>query len=379
MSKEQKTISGQERTKKGIIAGILGLITNILLFVAKFAIGLFSGSVSIMADAINSLSDTASSILTLVGFKIAAKPADQEHPFGHERFEYISGLFVSIIITYVGFQFLDASIRKIFRPEHLVLTPIVFLVLIFSILLKLLQGRMYTRFSKTIQSEALKATAKDSYNDVFTTLAVSVSAGIERFTGWRIDGYVGFVLAGYIIFSGIMMLRDFVYELLGSRPTAEEIKTMEKQLSSYKSILGFHDLLVHNYGPNKKFASVHIEVDDSLNLNEAHKIIDIIEKDFKKTLDVDLVCHLDPVAIHNEQYRKILKQLRQIIKELGEELRLHDLRIIRKGKELQFDIVVPQNFKLPDDVLEEKIRQAIEKKVGSFELDITFDHNYLLY
>ena len=379
MSKEQKTISGQERTKKGIIAGILGLITNILLFVAKFAIGLFSGSVSIMADAINSLSDTASSILTLVGFKIAAKPADQEHPFGHERFEYISGLFVSIIITYVGFQFLDASIRKIFRPEHLVLTPIVFLVLIFSILLKLLQGRMYTRFSKTIQSEALKATAKDSYNAVFTTLAVLVSAGIERFTGWRIDGYVGFVLAGYIIFSGIMMLRDFVYELLGSRPTAEEIKTMEKQLSSYKSILGFHDLLVHNYGPNKKFASVHIEVDDSLNLNEAHKIIDIIEKDFKKTLDVDLVCHLDPVAIHNEQYRKILKQLRQIIKELGEELRLHDLRIIRKGKELQFDIVVPQNFKLPDDVLEEKIRQAIEKKVGSFELDITFDHNYLLY
>ena len=379
MSKEQKTISGQERTKKGIIAGILGLISNMLLFVAKFMIGLFSGSVSIMADAINSLSDTASSILTLVGFKIAAKPADQEHPFGHERFEYISGLFVSIIITYVGFQFLDASIRKIFRPEHLVLTPIVFLVLIFSILLKLLQGRMYTRFSKTIQSEALKATAKDSYNDVFTTLAVLVSAGIERFTGWRIDGYVGFVLAGYIIFSGIMMLRDFVYELLGRRPTAEEIKTMEKQLSSYKSILGFHDLLVHNYGPNKKFASVHIEVDDSLNLNEAHKIIDIIEKDFKKTLNVDLVCHLDPVAIHNEQYRKILKQLRQIIKELGEELRLHDLRIIRKGKELQFDIVVPQNFKLPDDVLEEKIRQAIEKKVGSFELDITFDHNYLLY
>lgn len=379
MSKEQKTISGQERTKKGMIAGILGLISNMLLFVAKFMIGIFSGSVSIMADAINSLSDTASSILTLVGFKIAAKPADQEHPFGHERFEYISGLFVSIIITYVGFQFLDASIRKIFKPEHLVLTPIVFLVLIFSILLKLLQGRMYTRFSKTIQSEALKATAKDSYNDVFTTLAVLVSASIERFTGWRIDGYVGFILAGYIIFSGIIMLRDFVYELLGSRPTVAEITAMEKQLRSYETILGFHDLLVHNYGPNKKFASVHIEVDESLNLNQAHKIIDIIEKDFKKTLDVDLVCHLDPVAIHNEQYRKILKQLRKIIKEIGGELRLHDLRVIRKGKELQFDIVVPQNFKLTDEVLEEKICHAIEKTIGSFELDITFDHNYLLY
>lgn len=378
MTKEQKIISGSQRAEKGILAGILGLISNIILFLSKFMIGLFSGSVSIMADAINSLSDTASSILTLIGFEIAAKPADQEHPFGHERFEYISGLFVSIIITYVGFQFLEASIRKIYQPERLVLTPIVFLVLIFSIGLKCFQGRMYLKFAKMIDSQTLKATAKDSYNDVFTTLVVLLSAGIEKLWGFRIDGYVGLILAGYILFSGIFMLRDFVYELLGSRPTKEEITVMEKQLLSYGTILGFHDLLVHNYGSNKKFASVHIEIDDSLSLNQAHKILDIIEKDFKKTLDVALVCHLDPVPVNNEKYREILKQLKQIIKEIGEELRLHDFRVIRNGKELQFDVVVPEGYKLADEILEQKIRSAIQQRIGVHQLDITFDHNYLL-
>ncbi len=235
-----------------------------------------------MADAINSLSDTASSILTLVGFKIAAKPADPEHPYGHERFEYISGLFVSIIITYVGFQFLETSIGKIIHPESLTLSPIIFIVLLFSIILKFVQGRMYVTIAQSIDSETLRATAKDSYNDVYTTLAVLLSAGIEWLMGWRIDGYVGFALAGYILLSGIMMLRDFVYELLGSRPTKEEILAMEKLLLSYENILGFHDLLVHNYGPSKKFASVHIEVDDSLDLNQAHKIMDIIKKTLKR-------------------------------------------------------------------------------------------------
>nr|WP_238929121.1 cation diffusion facilitator family transporter [Enterococcus durans] len=355
------------------------MLSNLILFISKLTIGLFSGSVSIMADAINSLSDTTSSILTLVGFKIAAKPADPEHPYGHERFEYISGLFVSIIITYVGFQFLETSIGKIIHPESLTLSPIIFIVLLFSIILKFVQGRMYVTIAQSIDSETLRATAKDSYNDVYTTLAVLLSAGIEWLMGWRIDGYVGFALAGYILLSGIMMLRDFVYELLGSRPTKEEILAMEKLLLSYENILGFHDLLVHNYGPSKKFASVHIEVDDSLDLNQAHKIIDIIEKDFKKTLDVELVCHLDPVPVNNENYREILKVLKKIIKETGEGLKLHDLRMIRNGKELQFDVVVPEKFNFSDEELERVLRVQIEERIGNYDLDITFDHNYLLY
>ena len=376
---KKKKITSVERTKKGVLAGVLGLLSNLILFISKLTIGLFSGSVSIMADAINSLSDTASSILTLVGFKIAAKPADPEHPYGHERFEYISGLFVSIIITYVGFQFLETSIGKIIHPESLTLSPIIFIVLLFSIILKFVQGRMYVTIAQSIDSETLRATAKDSYNDVYTTLAVLLSAGIEWLMGWRIDGYVGFALAGYILLSGIMMLRDFVYELLGSRPTKEEILAMEKLLLSYENILGFHDLLVHNYGPSKKFASVHIEVDDSLDLNQAHKIMDIIEKDFKKTLDVELVCHLDPVPVNNEKYREILKVLKKIIKETGEGLKLHDLRMIRNGKELQFDVVVPEKFNFSDEELERVLRVQIEERIGNYDLDITFDHNYLLY
>lgn len=376
---KKKKITSAERTKKGILAGVLGLLSNLILFISKLTIGLFSGSVSIMADAINSLSDTASSILTLVGFKIAAKPADPEHPYGHERFEYISGLFVSIIITYVGFQFLETSIGKIIHPESLTLSPIIFIVLLFSIILKFVQGRMYVTIAQSIDSETLRATAKDSYNDVYTTLAVLLSAGIEWLMGWRIDGYVGFALAGYILLSGIMMLRDFVYELLGSRPTKEKILAMEKLLLSYENILGFHDLLVHNYGPSKKFASVHIEVDDSLDLNQAHKIMDIIEKDFKKTLDVELVCHLDPVPVNNENYREILKVLKKIIKETGEGLKLHDLRMIRNGKELQFDVVVPEKFNFSDEELERVLRVQIEERIGNYDLDITFDHNYLLY
>lgn len=238
---------------------------------------------------------------------------------------------------------------------------------------------MYITIAQSIDSETLRATAKDSYNDVYTTLAVLLSAGIEWLMGWRIDGYVGFALAGYILLSGIMMLRDFVYELLGSRPTKEEILAMEKLLLSYENILGFHDLLVHNYGPSKKFASVHIEVDDSLDLNQAHKIMDIIEKDFKKTLDVELVCHLDPVPVNNENYREILKVLKKIIKETGEGLKLHDLRMIRNGKELQFDVVVPEKFNFSDEELERVLRVQIEERIGNYDLDITFDHNYLLY
>lgn len=379
MTKEQKQLTAQQRTKKGILAGILGLGSNIILFVSKFIIGLFSGSVSIMADAINSLSDTASSVLTLVGFKIAAKPADQEHPYGHERFEYISGLFVSIIITYVGFQFLESSIEKIVRPENVALSPIVFLVLIVSILLKFGQGKMYQTIAHSIDSETLRATAKDSYNDVFTTLAVLVSAGVEWLTGWRIDGYIGFALAAYILYSGVMMLRDFVYELLGSRPTQKEITEMEQHLNSCDDILGYHDLLVHTYGPSKRFASVHIEVDESLDLNQAHKIIDSIEKDFKKSLSVDLVCHLDPVPVNNEKYREILRKLKGIIQSAGEGLNLHDLRIIRQGKVLQFDVVVPEKFRLSDEEIERLIRIQVEQRIGVYQLEITFDHNYLLY
>ncbi|MEG2602569.1 MAG: cation diffusion facilitator family transporter, partial [Carnobacterium sp.] len=193
---------GNKRTSVGILAGILGLISNLLLFLAKFFIGSLSGSVSIMADAMNNLSDTASSVITLAGFKIAGKPADEGHPYGHERFEYISGFVISVLVTYVGFRFLDSSFLKILHPSSISLSPIVYIVLGLSILMKFWQAHMYRSLGKDIQSDTLKATAQDSINDVYTTIAVLLSAIIEWFSGWRIDGYIGFLIALYIIYSG---------------------------------------------------------------------------------------------------------------------------------------------------------------------------------
>jgi cation diffusion facilitator family transporter len=212
LKKIEKENKETQRTKVGQLAGVLGLLSNLVLFIGKFLIGFAAGSVSIMADAMNSLSDTISSVLTLIGFKVAAKPADSEHPYGHERFEYISGLLISLIIALVGFQFLKSSFEKILNPEPIKLSLALFIVLIASIVIKVLQGRMYLTLSKKIDSQTLKATSKDSLNDVYTTLAVLVSALFEWVTNLRIDGYVGFLLALYILYSGYTMVKDFINE-----------------------------------------------------------------------------------------------------------------------------------------------------------------------
>lgn len=333
----------EQRTKVGQIAGVVGLVSNIVLFLGKFSIGFIANSVSIMADAINSLSDMISSILTLVGFKVAAKPADKEHPYGHERFEYISGLAVSFIIMLVGVQFLQSSFNKILDPESITFSVLIFIVLLASIIIKIWQGKMYGKLAKKIDSQTLQASGKDSLNDVFITITVLLSALVEYISGWHIDGFVGFVLALYIIYTGIKMIKDFIDELLGSRPLDYEIQIMEARLANYPSILGYHDLLVHNYGPQSKFASVHIEVDASWDLTDAHQVIDMIEKDFKENLEVELVCHLDPVAIHDDQYLKINQELNNILADLNQGLKMHDLRI-KNHNVLQFDLVIPEGI-----------------------------------
>lgn len=372
----KRYVKKRQRTKIGELAGILGLISNLLLFIGKFLIGFTAGSVSIMADAMNSLSDFVASILTLIGFRVGAKPADSDHPFGHERFEYISGLVISLIITFVGFQFLTSSVSKMIQPEPVRISKYLFIVLVLSVLIKIWQGRMYLKLAKNIDSETLKASSKDSFNDVYTTLAVLFSALFEWYTGVLIDGYVGFLLALYIIYSGFSMVQDFVRELLGSRPNQEEIQEMEARLSSYSNILSYHDLLVHNYGPRKRFASVHIEVDSSWTLMQAHQVIDTIEKDFQEQLGVDLVCHLDPVAIQDIHYLTIANTMNSIIFHIDQGLRIHDFRVI--DKTLQFDLVIPEAFSLSEKELRRSIQRAVLDNLGEYKLDITFDHNYLL-
>lgn len=372
---------GNKRTSVGILAGILGLLSNLVLFIAKFFIGSLSGSVSIMADAMNNLSDTASSIITLAGFKIAGKPADEDHPYGHERFEYISGFVISILVTYVGVRFLDSSFVKILKPSSVLLSPIIYIVLILSILMKFWQSFMYRRLGREIDSDTLKATAQDSINDVYTTIAVLISAVIEWFSGWRIDGYIGFLIALYIIYSGIKMILGFINDLMGVRPPDTEVQAIRQHLDNYPDIIGYHDLLIHSYGPNSIFASVHIEVNQDWSLPHAHEVIDAIEYDVKENLGVDLVCHLDPYPLDDPDFKRVAPELKKILKNIDPHLRFHDLRVDKTTtpETIYFDLVVPAELKkVSNSELQDQISQRFITENSPAKLTITFDRTYLL-
>lgn len=381
IDKITKRSKANKRTGVGILAGLLGLFSNLALFIAKFFIGSLSGSVSIMADAINNLSDTASSIITLAGFKIAGKPADEGHPYGHERFEYISGFVISILVTYVGVRFLDSSFVKIIHPSSVLLSPIVYIVLVLSILLKFWQGFMYRKLSREIDSDTLKATAQDSINDVYTTIAVLISAIIEWLSGWRIDGYIGFLIALYIIYSGIKMLLGFINDLMGVRPPEAEVLAIRKHLDNYPNIIGYHDLLIHSYGPNSVFASVHIEVNQDWSLSHAHEVIDAIEYEVKEDVGVDLVCHLDPYPINDPDFKRIAPELKKTLKDIHPHLRFHDLRVDKTTtpETIYFDLVVPEELKKTENShLQDIISQHFIAQNEPAKLNITFDRTYLL-
>lgn len=372
--------NGDLRIRLSLLAGKAGLLSNLLLFLTKLLIGIFSGSVSIMADAMNNLSDTASSILTLIGAHIAGKPADKEHPYGHQRFEYISGLIISMVILFVGAQFMQTSFQRILDPEAIRMTLPMVILLILSILLKLGQGYFYLKTSDHIHSKMLSASARDSFNDVYTTIAVLLSALIEKTTGWQIDGYMGMLIALYIIVNGISLINDFVNVLLGASPKEEEIDDIIAYLDSQVGIIGYHDLLLHKYGPDKKFGTIHIEVDDSWDLNRAHAVIDRIEKDFEAKFAIDLVCHLDPVAIHSEEQNHIYKIIKKILKSYNLNLKFHDFRIEREEDRpvILFDLVVPNEAVLTNQELLTQIQQDIQAHIGAYEVLITFDRVYLL-
>ncbi|MGF2942772.1 cation diffusion facilitator family transporter [Enterococcus xiangfangensis] len=381
ITKITKRWKANKRTSVGILGGILGLISNLILFLAKFLIGSFSGSVSIMADAMNNLSDTASSFITLAGFKIAGKPADEGHPYGHERFEYISGFVISILVTYVGIRFLDSSFIKILHPSSVLLSPIIYIVLVLSILIKFWQSHMYLKLSQEIDSDTLKATAQDSLNDVYTTVAVLLSAIIEWFSGWRIDGYIGFLIALYIIYSGIRMIMSFISDLMGGRPPEAEVLAIRKHLDNYPDIIGYHDLLIHSYGPNSIFASVHIEVDQDWSLHHAHEVIDAIEYEVKENLGVDLVCHLDPYPLDDPDFKRIAPELKKILKEIHQQLRFHDLRVDKETtpETIYFDLVVPAELKkVTNSQLQDQISTRFITQNTPAKLMITFDRTYLL-
>lgn len=359
----QNTSDPEVRFRYGIAAGVFGIVSNTVLCVFKILVGILSGSVAIVADAVNNLSDAASSIVTVFGFKLSNRPADREHPYGHERYEYIAAFIIAFAVVLIGALLLKQSIEKIITPEGITVSVYTYVVLAVAIVLKIVQGLLYRDFGKSINSEALRASAADSRNDVFTTIAVLISTIVIDTTGVNIDGYAGLVVSIVIIVFSLKLLKDTVNPLLGTVPDKALVGKIAEKLSSYEIVLGFHDLMIHSYGPAITYASVHVEVDAKENVIEMHDAVDNIERDFMNDMNVHLVIHMDPVTIGDPETDNLKSEITGIIKNLNGDLTLHDFRLVKgpTHTNVLFDVVIPYDCKttLGD------IKRALQENVKS--------------
>ena len=335
--------STEVRTRYGMLASVVGIFCNVLLFSVKLAIGLILSSLAVTADAFNNLSDAASSIISFVGVKMAGKPADAEHPFGHGRIEYIAALIVSFLVIEVGFTFFKSSISKIMHPEEITFDPVPFIILILSILVKLWMAFFNNKLGKRIDSKVMLATAADSLGDVITTSATVISIVICHFTSINVDAIAGLIVSGIVIWSGVSIAKDTLEPLIGQRVPSELYQKITDMVESYEGIVGAHDLIVHNYGPNRSMATIHAEVPNDVSIEASHEIIDRIERDAKKELNILLVIHMDPVEMRDEEVLELRDKTSHIVHALDPELHFHDLKE-NEQKNLIFDLVVPDSY-----------------------------------
>lgn len=367
------------------LAGIIGILTNTLLFVIKLSVGLLSGSVAIMADAFNNLSDAASSIITIVGFKMANKPADAEHPFGHGRIEYITAMIVSFMVMLVGLQFVKTSFERIINPSPVAFEIIPFILLLVSIFFKVWLSKFNKTIGFKINSSALKATATDAMGDVFTSTTVVISFLLSKFTSLPLDGYIGIIVALAIVYSGYSLIKETLSPLLGEPPDPALVNSITEMVMSYDNITGFHDLIIHNYGPGRIMASIHAEIPSNIDIMEIHHIIDTAEREISKQLNIYLVIHMDPICVDTPEIIEARKLLESVIKKYPEIKSFHDFRVVGNddNKNLIFDLVVdPESLK--DTSYSEIISNNIEKDIKSklpncncvITLDLALDHNH---
>ncbi len=370
--------NGKVREGYGKLSGVVGIACNVLLSAAKFAAGVIFNSISVMADAANNLSDAMSSVVTLIGFKMSGKPADKEHPYGHERIEYIAGLIVSFLILFIGVELIKTSVAKVITPGESRAGAITFGVLVLSILVKLWMFAFNRRIGIRINSTVIRATAQDSLNDVIATSAVLLSAVITYFSGFNLDGYTGVIVAVYIIFAGINLIKDTVDPLLGTAPSAELTESIQEKVLSYEGVEGIHDLIIHNYGPKKCFASVHVEVSARQDILISHDIADNIERDFKQDMGIELVVHLDPLIKDDETINAAREMLKEILHGIDANITHHDFRMVKgtTHSNLIFDISVPMDFPVSDSELTDMIVSAVHAKERTYECVITIDKNY---
>lgn len=367
------------RNDYGVLVGVFGIVTNLIVCIVKIIVGILSTSLSILADGINNLSDAGASIVTLIGFKIASKPADEDHPFGHQRMEYLSGLLVSILILMIGGTLLIDSVKQLINPTVMAISKVTFIVLIFSIVVKLIQMLFYRSLGKDINSTTLIATGVDSLNDCITTTAVIIGLLVFHLTGFtRIDGIIGLFVASFIIVSGVKLLKETINPLLGVMPEKSEIDAIANKIKSYDGVLGIHDLIIHNYGPSKTFVSVHVEVDRDVDVMISHDMIDNIEMDFKKNDNINLIIHMDPVDIHDEETQRLKQLVEKLLKQYDERLSFHDFRIVKgvTHTNVVFDIVMPIKYEMTPNELRNDVIKLIKAEDSFLNPVITIDHFY---
>lgn len=360
----QNTGDPKVRERYGVLGGAVGMVCNVLLFAVKLVLGMLSNSIAVTADAFNNLSDVGSSLVTLVGFKIAAKPADKDHPYGHGRIEYLSGLIIALLILLVGVEIAKSSISKIFQPEPVTFSIIVVVGLVLSIGVKLWMGFFNKNLGKQIGSTAMAATSVDSLSDVCSTTVTLISVIAARFTTLPIDGVMGTLVAALILYAGYGVAKDTLSPLLGKKPDPELVKQIESRILAYDGILGIHDLIVHDYGPSRRFASVHAEMSVHSDIILSHDIIDRAEREIAKEMNIEISVHLDPIETDCTKTNEMRALTARLVQEIDPACTIHDFRMVHGGAQtnLIFDIKVPVENKCTEG----EIKAAIAKKISDY-------------
>lgn len=372
--------SAKVRTAYGLLTSVVGIICNLILFGIKLVIGTLLNSIAVTADAFNNLSDATSSIIGFVGTKLANRPADKEHPFGHGRYEYVAALIVAFLVLEVGLSCLKSSFSKILHPEPIEVQFYLVIILVISILIKVWLGLFNRKLGKRINSSIMKATSADAFGDVGITSATVVSVLLVKLAGLNIDGYIGLVVSIFVLLSGVNILKETIQPLLGLAISIEDYERISRFVEKYDLIVGSHDLILHNYGPSALMATIHAEVPDTTAMDKAHDVIDQIERDAKEELGILLVIHMDPVAVDDEQAMAAKKTVLDELKKLDEKGTIHDFRMVKGEEEskLIFDLVVPHDYSVTkENDLIDRLKEKVQEVNGHYECLITLEHSYV--
>lgn len=378
--KKRNTDEAKIRKAYGTLCSVVGILLNVLLFAGKYFAGFISGSIAIMADAFNNLSDAGSSFITLIGFWYAGKKPDIDHPFGHGRFEYLSGLGVAVMIFLMGFELVKDSLQKIIKPVEVDCSEITIIILIASICVKLYMAIYNRSIGKKIDSSAMKATASDSISDCMATAAVLVSLLVNKFTNINIDGICGMVVSVFILYAGYNVAKETISPLLGQPPKKEFVEKIYSIVMANDEIKGIHDLVVHDYGPGRVMISLHTEVPGDSDIFKIHDLIDRIEKELNEKLGCEAVIHMDPIETNNEVVSNMKKVVSEIVKQISDEMSIHDFRMVAGDTHtnLIFDVVVPYSIKENDDVVKEKIQEKITEYNDTYFAVMHIDRDYVI-